>query len=163
MYLGGQARQDERQERCRECERPVKLGTIRFELDALAGITEGRGVGREHNGGIDPGGEFGLVSASQVREALDIVGAFEPVVVAGEETLHRFLRGLLAMVDRRIEMAIGRRGDLARRVEIVAGLDEPGSHELPLHLIHKGGDRVQKSRSPAKRAPCASDPPPRGS
>lgn len=72
------------------------------------------------------------------------MGSREFDVMKGEKAFDCFLRCLLAMINRSVEMPIRQTGNLTGRIQVVARLDKPRADEVALGVIHKSGGHAEE-------------------
>ena len=90
LDFAGQQRQHILDKLSRSLEGLIEFRPVWLERSHVAGITVGDGVRCEDDGGIHPRGESGLKIGGECDQPLQVVGAFQGMVVKGQKPFTTF-------------------------------------------------------------------------
>ena len=102
--------------------------------------------------------EVGIQFRGLFHQVFDVVRFGERIVLRLQPCLDRFLRGLLAMVNGRVQQWILRRRQNSRRLQVVARARQPVADEFRRGLIHKVCGLWREPGEIGKRGGVCNDP-----
>src|SRR5437763_6561103 len=120
--------------------------------ELFAGISVSDSVWREPIGLIEQQAEPRCHGCPACDEHFQVVCFFETQIALHQQRFDCLLRGLLTVINRRVEVGVGSAGKLSGRTEIAARLRHLATDQLGLRISLTKAARARGSPAPAKPA-----------